>query len=126
MTDLVDSLVRRVQHISSELRPPVLDDFGLEAAIEWQARQFADWNSCPCALDLELSGLHVHRNRDTVVFRIVQEALTNVARHSRAEQVVIRGRVCAGELEVQIDDHGVGFAEAKLPSPQPLVLIRLR
>ena len=126
MTDLVDSLLRRVQHISSELRPPVLDDFGLEAAIEWQARQFADWNSCACALDLELSGLHVHRNRDTVVFRIVQEALTNVARHSQAERVLIRGRVSSGELEVQIDDNGVGFAEAKLQSPQSLGLISMR
>jgi PAS domain S-box-containing protein len=126
MTDLIDSLVRRVQHISSELRPPVLDDFGLEAAIEWQARQFADWNSCACVLDLELSGLHVHRNRDTVVFRIVQEALTNVARHSQARNVLIRGRVAAGELRVQIDDDGVGFAEAKLQSPQSLGLISMR
>jgi PAS domain S-box-containing protein len=126
MTDFVDSLLRRVQHISSELRPPVLDDFGLEAAIEWQARQFADWNTCACALDLELSQLHVHRNRDTVVFRIVQEALTNVARHSQAHCVHIRGRLSASELHVQIDDDGVGFVEAKLQSPQSLGLISMR
>jgi signal transduction histidine kinase len=126
MTDLVDALLRRVQHISSELRPPVLDDFGLEAAIEWQARQFSDWNTCTCALDLELAGLRVHRNRDTVVFRIVQEALTNVARHAQAGRVLIRGRVLAGELRVQVDDNGVGFAEAKLRSPQSLGLISMR
>ena len=126
MTDLVDSLLRRVQHISSELRPPVLDDFGLEAAIEWQARQFSDWNTCTCALDLELAGLRVHRNRDTVVFRIVQEALTNVARHAQAGRVLIRGRVSSGELQVQVDDNGVGFAEGKLGSPQSLGLISMR
>jgi len=126
MTDLVDALVRRVQHISSDLRPPVLDDFGLEAAIEYQARQFSEWNTCTCALDLELAGLRVHRDRDTVVFRIVQEALTNVARHSQAGRVVIRGRVSSGELHVQVDDDGVGFAEARQQSPQSLGLISMR
>jgi len=126
IVDLVDSLVLRVQNISAELRPPVLDDFGLEAAIEWQVRQFSTWNTCACDLDLELSRLHVHRNRDTAVFRIVQEALTNVARHSQARRVVVRGRVTSNELDVQIKDDGVGFPEAKRQSAQSLGLISMR
>jgi len=79
-----------------------------------------------CDLDLELSRLHVHRNRDTAVFRIVQEALTNVARHSQARRVVVRGRVTSTELDVQIKDDGVGFPEAKRQSAQSLGLISMR
>jgi PAS domain S-box-containing protein len=109
MDSLVDEMLGTVQHISSQLRPAILDDLGLEAALEWHAQEFSDWSGCRCRLDLKLGKLKPHRERDTAVFRIVQEALTNVARHAHAKLVVLRGRVTRHELALEIEDNGVGL-----------------
>jgi signal transduction histidine kinase len=126
MLTLVDQLLDRVRHICGELRPAILDDLGLEAAIEWQAQEFADRTGCRCKLDLRLGPLKAQRDRDTAAFRIVQEALTNVARHARARHVTLRGRVTDAEVVLQIEDDGVGFDERRLSSAQALGLLGMR
>jgi PAS domain S-box-containing protein len=126
MVPLVRGILETVQHISAQLRPAILDDLGLEAAIEWQVKHFADWNGCRCRLDLRITRLTPHRERDTAVFRILQEALTNVARHAHASLVVVQARTSKHELVLDVIDDGTGIPDDKLASAQSLGLIGMR
>lgn len=114
MAPLVDRTIQTVQQISSQLRPPILDDFGLEAAIEWHVKEFAEWGGCQCALSLRIGVLPRDRDRDIAIFRILQEALTNVARHARATRVSVRAERTADLLILEIEDDGVGIPQSKL------------
>ena len=89
MISVVDTTLESVHDLSSRLRPAILDDLGLEAAIEWQAQEFTSRTGCNCKLDLRTGDLGLSHDRDTTVFRILQEALTNVARHAEASRVEI-------------------------------------
>jgi PAS domain S-box-containing protein len=126
LVPLVGRMLDTVRHISSQLRPPILDDLGLEAAIEWQAQEFARWNGCRCRLNLRMTDLEPNTTRDTAVFRIVQEALTNVARHAQAKHVLIRARTTQEELMVEIADDGIGLQNTELTSARSLGLIGMR
>lgn len=110
MTDRIDQMVDIVRNIASELRPLILDDLGLEAAIEWQTREFAKWSGCRASLKLSLRSLGRDRERDTAVFRVVQESLTNVARHAHASSVRVSARTSRGQLRVQVEDDGIGIS----------------
>ena len=114
MGPLVDRTIRTVQQISSQLRPPVLDDLGLEAAIEWHVQEFAEWSGCRCELNLRIGAMPQDRDRDIAIFRILQEALTNVARHARAEVVKVRAIRNDDEFVLEIEDDGIGIPPAKL------------
>jgi PAS domain S-box-containing protein len=126
MTTLVDGMLRTAQHICSELRPPILDDLGLEAAIESHVHDFAEWSGCRCRLDLRVGTLQRDRDRDIAVFRILQEALTNVARHAGAHEVVISAWTSADSLLLDIADDGIGIPESKISSPDALGLLGMR
>jgi PAS domain S-box-containing protein len=123
---LIDKTLNAIKHTSAQLRPPILDEAGIEAAIEWQMRQFASWNRCRCRLDLRLPRLTPDRDRDTAVFRILQEALTNVARHANASTVVVRGRVRGDDLIVRIEDDGRGLSQGKKGARDSLGLVGMR
>jgi two-component system sensor histidine kinase UhpB len=114
MGPLVDRTIRTVQQISSQLRPPILDDLGLEAAIEWHVHEFAEWSGCRCELQLRIGAIPRDRDRDIAIFRILQEALTNVARHARAEVVKVRAESTGDEFVLEIEDDGIGIPHAKL------------
>jgi PAS domain S-box-containing protein len=126
MVSLVEQMSTTVQHLSSQLRPAILDDFGLEAAIEWQAQEFEQWNGARCRLDLQLPALRPNRDRDTTVFRILQESLTNVARHAHAESVDIRCGLSEGALVLEVADDGVGIAEGTAGGPSSLGVLGMR
>jgi PAS domain S-box-containing protein len=111
---LVDRTVRTIQQISSQLRPPILDDLGLEAAIEWHVQEFAEWSGCRCELQLSVGGIARDKDRDIAIFRILQEALTNVARHARAEVVKVRAATVGDEFALDIEDDGIGIPTSKL------------
>jgi two-component system sensor histidine kinase UhpB len=116
MGRIVDGTLKTVQEISSQLRPPILDDLGLEAAVEWHVQEFAEWSGCRCHLDLRIAALPRDRDRDIGVFRILQEALTNVARHARAKTVKVRACIENGEFVLEVQDDGIGAPEAELAS----------
>ncbi len=118
MGPLVDRTIRTVQQISSQLRPPILDDLGLEAAIEWQVNEFADWSGCRCELDVRIGRLSRDKDRDIAIFRILQEALTNVARHARAEVVRVRAVSDGDEFALDVADDGIGIPESRLTGEQ--------
>lgn len=123
MMSLVDATLATVRQLSSRLRPAVLDDLGLEAAIEWQAQEFSNHTGCKCDLSLNGDDLAVDRERDTAVFRVLQEALTNVARHANATRVKIALHAIDGELILEVLDNGRGITREAIVSTQSLGLI---
>jgi signal transduction histidine kinase len=123
---IVRRMVTTVQHLSWRQRPAVLDDLGLDAAIEWQLQEFEEWSGCACVADLRLDSLPTNRDRDTAVFRILQEALVNVARHANATRASVRGQVVDGRLVLEILDNGIGIDPQQLTSPVSLGLLGMR
>ena len=85
----IDSTIDYVRKLSSSLRPPILDDLGLDAALEWQIQGFAARTRCDYSLDIQPTPYAYDYDRETAVFRIFQEALNNVARHANAGHVGI-------------------------------------
>jgi len=126
MTEFIDTTIGGVQRIVSELRPAILDDLGLVAAIEWQAQDFQRRTGIICSSDIEDEHLHVDSDRATVIFRICQEALTNVARHASARTVLIRLAKREPFVTLVVEDNGVGIAPEKIADPQSLGLLGMR
>ena len=85
---LVDETIQSVRRISTELRPGILDDLGLVAAVEWAAEEFEARTGTKCRLDLPEDDIAIDPDRATAIFRILQETLTNVARHANATRGV--------------------------------------
>jgi signal transduction histidine kinase len=111
MSGNADGIIQTVRRISAELRPGVLDDLGLEAAIEWQAEDFCRRTGVRCDVRSQLGELKLDRHLATAVFRIFQEALTNVTRHANATHVDVDLRVEGEKLELEVSDDGVGITE---------------
>jgi signal transduction histidine kinase len=107
------------------LRPSVLDTFGLVAAIEWQAEDFQKRTKIRCAYEGP-QDLGVGRELSTTVFRICQEALTNVARHAAATEVRIRLAVEYGWLSIEVRDNGKGVSPATLAHTNSLGVLGMR
>ncbi|MCI0696834.1 response regulator [candidate division KSB1 bacterium] len=126
MSKLVDMTVQTVQKISAELRPGLLDDLGLAAAIEWQTGQFRQRTGIECEAALNLDGINLDRERSTMFFRILQEALTNVARHAQATKVKIGLTRREHKLLLKVRDNGKGITNSKIYESTSLGLIGMR
>ncbi|HKN86522.1 MAG TPA: PAS domain S-box protein [Nitrospiraceae bacterium] len=126
MTEFIDTTIVGVQRIVSELRPAILDDLGLVAAIEWQSHDFQRRTGIACTLHTSEDDLAIEPARATTVFRICQEALTNVARHAGATAVSIRLEEHQGMLTLEVKDNGRGIAEEKILYPHSLGLLGMR
>jgi signal transduction histidine kinase len=123
----LDLTVTSVQRISSELRPSVLDDLGLFPAIEAEASRFEERTGIECELSLpDEAELHLEGDAVTAVYRIVQEALTNVSRHANATRVELRLRQRSDELLLEIRDDGRGITAEEVRDPFSLGLIGIR
>jgi PAS domain S-box-containing protein len=126
MAVLIESSIGRVRALATELRPAVLDSLGLLAAIEWETQQFTRRTDIPCTLELPPDPPAVDADRSTDVFRILQEALTNVARHARARHVTVGLQFWRGALHLRVRDDGRGITAAEIASPQALGLVGMR
>lgn len=115
LTVLVDSTAQAVKRISQDLRPGILDHLGLSAAVEWQAEEFERRTGIPCDVALEPGEITLDEERSTAVFRIFQEALTNVARHAQARDVSVLLRSDSSGLVLQVRDNGQGMEERRAP-----------
>jgi signal transduction histidine kinase len=111
MARSTDDILRAVRRISADLRPGILDDVGLRAAIEWQAEDFAHRTGIPCTVRSDLSDIQLERDLATNVFRIFQEALTNIVRHAGAVRVEVALGLDHGQLRLEIADDGIGVPE---------------
>lgn len=126
MSQLIDKTIHNVKKISTELRPGLLDDLGLGAAIEWQAEEFQKRTGIKCKTTIDPRDMTFDIDRNTAIFRIFQETLTNVARHARATEVSVRLRQRDGQIELNVRDNGRGITEEELTNPKSFGLIGIR
>jgi PAS domain S-box-containing protein len=111
---LINNGVKAVRTICSGLRPGVLDDLGLAAAIEWQASEFATRNGIQCQVTVPPVDLHLDGDRATATFRIFQECMTNVIRHAQAKSVRVALVQEEENILLVVEDDGIGFCESGL------------
>jgi two-component system sensor histidine kinase UhpB len=126
MSRLIDETIQMVRKISTELRPGVLDDLGLVSAIEWQAQEFQERTGIRCTFTSTLMDDEVPEICSTAVFRICQEALTNIARHARASQVAITLKRNIDSLVLDIEDNGQGISQQALTKTKSLGLVGMQ
>ncbi|MEI5998039.1 PAS domain S-box protein [Paraburkholderia bengalensis] len=121
-----DDTMSAIRRIASNLRPTMLDDLGLLPAVEWLADEFGKRYGIKVKTQLSVGELDFSDTAATAIFRIVQEALTNVARHAFATEVVVAIELESQECEVRIDDNGRGAASATGNKPDSLGLLGIR
>lgn len=125
MLAMLDASVAATRRIAADLRPLVLDDLGLVAAIEWLTQNFTQRHGVPCALDID-EDMELHEPYATAVFRIVQESLVNVAKHARAARVQVSVARTGAEVTLSVSDDGAGFEAAAPRKDGSLGLAGLR
>ena len=127
MAELLDQTVQTVRRISSELRPGMLDTLGLAAALEWEVQQFQARTGIPCRFkaDAKLPS-DLGRPVSIALYRILQEALTNVARHAHATEVTIHLHHSPAGLQLEVWDNGRGATPEQLHRPGRLGLLGMR
>jgi signal transduction histidine kinase len=106
---LIDDTVRTVRRISSDLRPGVLDDLGLLAALEWQSGEFEKRTGVPIKFVSTAGDIELAKGEAIGVFRVYQEALTNITRHARATAVKTTLEHEGNDLVLTIEDNGIGY-----------------
>ncbi len=126
MIDMIDSTIRKVRSISSQLRPSVLDHFGITAAIEWQAKEFQKQTAIRCRLFLPKQEIQLNESKSIVVFRVFQEILTNIARHANATRVNIHLDVEGNNLILTVSDNGKGIKPEDISAKKSLGIIGMK
>ena len=126
MSKLADATLQTVKKISTELRPGLLDDLGLPAAIEWQAEEFQTRTGIKCEITVDPEDIILDKDRSTAIFRIFQETLTNVARHAKATKVKVSLKEKAGKIELKVRDNGKGITEKQMSNPKSFGLIGIK
>jgi PAS domain S-box-containing protein len=116
---LVNETMDHLRNVIADLRPAVLDDYGLAAALRWSGAQFEARTGLRIEVESVPDFPRLDATIETAVFRIVQEALTNVARHAQAQHVYIQLRTTASGLNVSIRDDGIGFTPSKFNPAEP-------
>jgi signal transduction histidine kinase len=123
--ELVDGAVRNVREISQLLHPTILDDFGLEPSLRWLAERFTQRTGIEVDYESNFPGRASPEN-ETHLFRIAQEALTNIARHSGATKAKIDLRANGGDVHLLIEDNGGGIQDQDMDSPHGMGMVGMR
>jgi signal transduction histidine kinase len=123
MSELIDETIQKVRNISIELRPSILDDLGLAAAIEGQCREFQKRTEIKCRIITLSEETELSPDKATAVFRIFQEILTNVARHSRATLIEISMKQIDGDLVLKVSDNGEGIKGINISDTKSLGIL---
>lgn len=126
MMKLINGTIQSVRRICTELRPGLLDDLGLVAAIEWQAHDFQSRSGIACEVRLPEDAMDLGREASTAVFRIFQEILTNVARHANATKVNVTLYDDGGKVALEVRDNGRGIKETEIWGQSALGLLGMR
>ncbi len=126
MSNLIDTTINTVRKIATELRPEILDDLGLREAIEWEIQMFQNRSGIKCTFNTNVDHLDLDRERSTALFRILQETLTNVARHSGAVAVGITLEHQNHYLILQVADNGKGIADQKSSQERSFGILGMR
>lgn len=126
MTTIIETTIATMRRIASELRPGVLDDLGLVAAIEWQVEQFQTRTGLTCHWTNTASEVELDREKSTAVFRILQEILTNVLRHAQATNLYVRLSRSRSYLELEVKDDGCGITKSQRINSRSLGLLGMK
>ena len=128
MISHIDSTIKTVEHILLELRPGLLEDLGLTSAIEWQAEEFQRRTGivCDAILDPDPERLIKDSKLSTAVFRICQEALTNIARHAYATKVEITLKLTRSFVELMVSDNGQGIMRSDIRKADSFGILGIR
>lgn len=126
MSSHIDSTIQTVRRIATELRPGILDDLGLLAAIEWQAQEFQQRTGIKCKVVSHLPDTVLDEDLNTAFFRIFQETLTNVIRHASARRVEVSLEEVDGKLCMEVSDNGRGITEAEINNTHSIGLLGMR
>jgi signal transduction histidine kinase len=116
MDEIISECTKTIQRITSELRPSLLDEQGLAAAMEWKAKEFEKRSGILCTLEIDATIPPLGQDNAINVFRIFQESLSNVMRHSGASNVVISLKSEKRKIVLQIRDNGVGISDRDISS----------
>ncbi|HVG54324.1 MAG TPA: GAF domain-containing protein [Vicinamibacterales bacterium] len=113
MKQVADGIIQSVERISVGLRPSILDLLGLEAAIKWQSHEFTTQTGITCELRTKLNDFQLDKDLATAVFRIFQEALTNITRHANASRITVDLRFEGSVVVLEVADDGVGLPPSR-------------
>ena len=122
----LDETILSVKAISTELRPGVLDKFGLAAAVEWQCEEFTRRMEIECKCNVPLLELDISTEVSTALFRILQETLVNVVRHSDATVVNVDLIADNSKISLSVNDNGRGITDEEIKAPTALGLLGMR
>ncbi len=126
MTRQIDLNIQTVKRISAELRPGLLDDLGLTAALEWQAEEFEQRQGIRCELRIRPDDITLDRDISTAIFRIFQETITNVVRHAKASRITVHLTKETRGVVLTVRDDGRGITRKQIASPTSIGLIGMR
>jgi signal transduction histidine kinase len=126
VNSMIESLIDTVRKIATELRPGILDHLGLFPAIEWQIKQFQKRTKICCHVDIHEYDITFSKDETTIIFRILQEILTNVARHSKASKVSITAKKKDDSFMLEVSDNGVGFDMKSINNLNSLGLLGMK
>jgi len=126
MESLIQETIQAVQRVSAELRPGILDDFGLVAAIEWQAEEFQQRTNIKTKISLPEDPINISKDQSTAIFRIYQEALTNVIRHANASAIEVVLEQTGDRLSLTVKDNGRGITPEEISNSKSLGLIGMQ
>jgi signal transduction histidine kinase len=126
MDSLITDTIISVQKLSTELRPGLLDDLGLKSAIEWQLNEFENRTDIKSKLIFENENLYLSESVSVNFFRVMQEALTNVARHAKATVVTVEVAEIKNKISLTIFDNGIGIKEEQISNIKSLGLLGIK
>ena len=126
MLEQIDDAIHNVQEICSELRPTMLNHFGLGATIQWYLEELAKQTGIRCKANMEPELPPLDKDLDILVFRIVQEVMTNVLRHARATKAAVKLKCEGGNLVLKIKDNGRGILKEEVTNPKSFGIIGIR
>jgi len=126
MSNLLDTTIQGVRRIATELRPGMLDDLGLVPAMEWQLQEFQKRSGIRCRFTSSLEEVAVDAEDTTALFRILQETLTNVARHASATRVEVSLDEEQGYVRLRVQDNGRGIAQSEANGSKSFGLLGMR
>jgi signal transduction histidine kinase len=122
----IDETIHSVKRIITKLRPGLLDDLGLPATIEWQSQEFQKHTGIICTVTIHPDDMVIDSEIATAMFRIFQEVLTNIMRHAKASRVEVRLTQDTDNVELVVQDNGIGISPVQINNPQSFGLIGIR
>lgn len=126
MRERIDETIQAVKRIITKLRPGLLDDLGLVAAIEWQANEFQNRTGIVCVFESNFDVIDINSEIAISVFRIFQETLTNIMNHAKATRVNVKLFKNEDILELEVSDNGRGITEKEINNPHSFGIIGIK